>query len=49
MLSDLEHLIRLQQIDTATEQMRQRIEAIPSQLASSQDTLEKSRATLVTA
>ena len=29
MLSDLEHLIRLQQIDTATEQIRQRIEAIP--------------------
>jgi len=48
MLSDLEHLIRLQQIDTATEQSRQRIEAIPSQLASLQDALEKSQATLVT-
>ena len=49
MLSDLEHLIRLQQIDTAAEQLRQRIEAIPSQLASLQDALEKSQGTLVTA
>ena len=49
MLSNLEHLIRLQQIDTATEKIRQRIEAIPSQLASLQDILEKSRATLGTA